>query len=195
MATVYPEDAHQEFVLIGITEQGGNEVQFGCITEDISAMDWGEKDIEGIPLVCGGRVAKRTPMTDESITFKGYPISADLDGTGGIQQFHPQETADTTDPIAVSNTNLRDKYRVVLLWCDTLPASPTAASTVPGVGTAAARIQIFNAYMTAYKPSFDDKILSAEMTFKWTPFQKDGTRNKIEESTIGTAQLPAVTTF
>jgi len=39
------------------------------------------------------------------------------------------------------------------------------------------------------------RFLSAEMTFKWTPFQKDGTRNKIEESTIGTAQLPAVTTF
>jgi len=40
----------------------------------------------------------------------------------------------------------------------------------------------------------DDKNLSAEITFKWAPFDKDGNSNKKEESTISTA-IPAATTF
>lgn len=198
MATVYPEDAWQEFFLLGVTPNGGNAIQFAGITEDITAMDWGDKDIEGIALVNGGRVAKKTPMEDESMTFKVYPVSAGPDGTGVVPLFHPDgpnTLPDYSEPYAVSNTNFRRKFRLVLLWCTSLPDSPGSAESAPIAGTAAYRIQIFNAYMTSYKPSFDDKIMSSEMTFKWTPFQKDGTRNKIEESTVGTAVLPAVTAY
>jgi hypothetical protein len=198
MASVYPEDAWQEYFLLGITPQGGSAIQFAGITEDITAMEWGSKDIEGIPLVNGGRVVKRAPMGDESISFKVYPVSAGTDGSGVIQLFHPDGVnsfADGTEPYAINNSHYRRKYRLVLLWCTTAPDSPLAAETAPMAGTAAYRIQIFNTYMTEVKPSFDDKILSTEMTFKWTPFQKDGTRNKIEESTVGSAVLPAVTTY
>lgn len=198
--TAYPEDAWQEFCLIDIQEKGGANYQFAGITEDITAMDWGEKDVEGIALANGGRVVKRTPMTDESITFKCYPLSAELSQNGIVQWMHPQGTAisdaSVVEPIAVANTNFRRKHRVVLLWASELPATPTGAATATTGTDAAYRMQIFNAYLTSYKPSFDDKIMSAEMTFKWAPFQKDGTRNKIEESTSGTsAVLPAVTAF
>jgi len=185
----------QEFCLIGIQEKGGTEVQFASITEDITAMDWGEKDIESSPLVNGGRIIKRRPMGDEGITFRIYPLDAGLDGNGMIQFFHPQATDDTTQPIAVSNSHKRKLFRIVLLWSSQLPEGPTEASTPPDSGEEAYRVQIFNAYMTSYKPSFDDKILSAEVTFKWAPFDKYGNPNKTEESTDGSVQLPDVTSF
>jgi len=195
-------DAFTEFCRITISEKGGTDYDFEGMTEDISAMDWGEKDIEGIATVKGGRIVKRTPMTDESITLKVYPTSAKLgaDNEGFIQHFHPQTgdaiqglvADDDSQPIAVKNSHARKTYRLLILWSSLLPAD---AATQPAAGEAAYRIQVVNAYMTSFKPSFDDKIISAEATFKWAPFDKDGAYNKVEESTDGSSQLPAVTAF
>ena len=179
MATL--PDAWKEVCRIAIIPDGGTATQFHGFTEDITAMDWGEKDIEGMPLVNGGRVVKFTPMTDESMTLKVYPTRADDATTDSVAQFfHKQGTADTTDPIVVDNTITRQKFGVIVLWAETLP---TNAQDVPDSDKTAYRVQIINAYMTGYKPSFDDKILSAEVTFKWAAFQKDGSANKREEST------------
>jgi hypothetical protein len=41
-------DSWKEICLIGIIPNGGSEVQFAGLTEDITAMDWMEKDIEGM---------------------------------------------------------------------------------------------------------------------------------------------------
>ena len=201
MATV--EDGWTEYCRIAIAEgdvsDGNATLDFEGMTEDISAMDWGEKDIEGIATLKGGRIVKRTAMTDESITLKVYPTSANLaDNEGFIQQFNPQDndaiqsltTNDTTVPIAVKNSHGRNQYRVYVLWCTSLPAD--AVTQPADTGQAAYRISIRNAYMSSFKPSFDDKIMSAEATFKWAPFAKDGTYNKIEESTDGSTVLPAV---
>lgn len=186
-------DAWDELCLIEVLPQGGTAQAFAGLTEDITAMDWGEKQIEPKPLVSGGNVVRRVPMTEESITLKMYPIGAG--GTGGVTAtgimglFHPSGSA---TPSVVSNNRSRDKYRIVLLWATLLPAT---ASTVPVANIPAYRIQVFNAYLVSAKPSYDDKILSLEATFKWAPFQKDGTRNKIEESTDGSTVLAAVTAF
>lgn len=152
-------------------------------------MNWGEKGIETAALANGGRVEKYIPMTDESITFKVYPVSCLLDGSGVAQLMHPQTSNDTTHPILAKNTVTRKKHKLVILWSLALPA---AASTVPAVGPSY-RIQIINAYLTKYTPSFDGKILTAEMEFKWAPFDRTATENKREESTAGTA-LPAAAT-
>jgi len=189
-ADTYP-DAWQELCLIGIIPSDGAMTAFAALTEDITAMDWGEKDIEGAPLVGGGRVVKITPMTDESVTLKMWPVSALLTGTGVSQLMHQQTADDSTDPIEVLNTNTRRKFGLIFLWAKTLPAT---AQTLPTANIAAYRIMVVNAYCTSYKPSFDDKNLSAEITFKWTPFNKSGTANKIEESTISTQLQAAITT-
>ena len=183
-------DSWTELCLIGIKrESDSSEVQFAGVTEDISGMDFGEKEVEGKTLVNGGRVVQKTPMTDESITLKVYPVSADLDGTGVMQHMHPQSSDDTTNPIAVLNSNLREKHRVVIVWSTTLPATAEAATTL---GEPAYRITISNAYCTKVVPGFDDKIVSAEVTFKWTPFTKAAVANKLEESTDHTVALAEV---
>ncbi len=194
-------DAWKEVCLIGIIpESPTGEIAFAGMTEDITAMDWGDKEIEGIPLVNGGRVVKFTPMGDESITLKVYPVDALVDSSGtaaGVSQlFHPQYSGgvfaeDTSIPVVVDNSRYRHKHGIIILWAETLPAT---AGALPAASKTAYRIQIINAYMTRYKPSFDDKTFSAEITFKWTPFAKDGTRNKREESTDGSAQLAAAIT-
>ena len=191
-----------EFCAIGISRENDptTETQFAALTEDITAMDWGEKDIEGVPLVNGGRVVKRTPMTDESITLKMYPVSVGIDGTGGLQHMHPQTnsgviTDDSTEPLVAFNMNKRQKHRLCLLWSTTPPGT---ASGIPVATDDSYRIEVLNAYMTSWKPSFDDKHLSVEATFKWAPFnQGRGSTpvgNKKEESVDRTAQLSAANT-
>ena len=185
-------DAWKEVCRISIIAEGGSAVVLDGMTEDITAMDWGEKDITGKALLNGGRVVQFTSMTDESITFKGYDtLATDAATNSLVQFFHKQTTADTTQPIVVDNTITRQKFGLIILWAETLPAN---ASTVPDISKTAYRVQVINAYMTMYKPSFSDKLKSAEFKFKWAPFAKDATRNKREESTDGTAQLAATIT-
>ena len=201
-AAVEAPDAWKEFCLIGIIPEafptaagGGTEIAFAGITEDITAMDWGDRDIEGTALVNGGRVIKNTPMTDESLTLKVYDVDALLDtdnvANGVPQLMHPQTTEDSTQPVAVDNSIYRRRFGIILLWANTLPAT---AGTLPAESVNAYRIQIVNAYMTSFKPNYDDKLKSAEVTFKWAPFNKAASANKREESTDGSVQLPAAIT-
>lgn len=194
-------DAWKEFCLVGIIPEDGSEVQFAALTEDITAMDWGERDIEGIKLLNGGNVVKTSPMTDESITLKMWPVNTGNSGTGVTQLFHPIVSTgayadDSSQPITVNNSIYRRKYGIIITWCTMLPAT---AGTATGTNKPAYRIQIINAYMTKCKPDYSDKMLSYECTFKWTPFNKSGTYNKREESTDGTSILPigitSATTF
>lgn len=190
-------DTWDEVCLVGIQVKGGSEIQYAGIIGDISGLDFGEKDVEVTPTLSGGRLVSRRPQGEESITLKVYPISADLDGSGVVQLFHPQisdndTTGETTDPISVENTRYRNKYRLCLLWASTFPSG--AGHATPA-NASAYRMYITNAYMTSYKPSLDDKQLSAEVTFKWAPFTKTGTSNKTEESTDGTSALGTATAF
>lgn len=198
-AGVLPEN-WQEFCKIGIVPEayptgagGGEEIAFAGMTEDITAMDWGERDIEGMPLVNGGRVIKTSPMGDESMTLKVYDVDALLDtanvANGVVQLMHPQSTEDATVPVLVDNSIYRRRFRIILLWATTLPAT---AGAIPGDSIPAYRIQIVNAYMTSFKPDYGDKLKSAEITFKWAPFNKAATANKREEYTDGSDYLPAV---
>jgi len=186
-------EAWQEKCLISIIPHGTTAISCEGITEDITGMEWGEKDIEGQVLINGGRVAKYTSMTDESITLKVYPVNAEVGANEGVVQHFHQILAgdDATQPIVVANSQERRKFGIVILWAETLPAN---AVTVPVTSKTAYRIQVVNAYLTSYKPNFDDKIFSAEVTFKWTPFQKGAGANKREESTDGTVALAAAIT-
>ncbi len=187
-ATAMP-DAFSELCLIGVTSEDdlNNELEFAGYTEDIT-WDTGDKDIEGVALTSGGRVVKPIPMTDESVTMKVYPVTVDNTEGGFVQLFHPDISKDTSEPFVCTSTAQRKKHRLIFLWSSDLPA---AASAVPQPGAPSYRIQVINAYMTGYKLNYDDKILSAETTFKWAPFSRAGIGNKREESTTGGTQATA----
>lgn len=189
--TEFP-DEWDELCLIGIAKEGGSEVQFAALTEEIS-FEVPSKDIESKAMANGGCRVRRVPVGDNvnSVTFKMTPVSAGLDGTGVIQWLHPQATADTTDPIVVTDSLLRDKHKIVILWAGLLPA---AASTSPVVGYPAYRKQMINMYCTDAKPSYDDFKLQYEVTFKAAPYTSAAVGNSRTESTLGVTQLPAATT-
>ena len=83
------DDAWMENALIGISIIGSEEVQFNSIVETAD-FDIGEKDIEGLALVNGGRVTKHTPEGDSSITFEVYPMEAGA-GEGFFDLLHGNE--------------------------------------------------------------------------------------------------------
>jgi len=195
MTAVGLPEAWKEFCLISIIPEafpagagGGTAISFEGLTENITALDWGEKAIEAIPLTNGGRIVKPSPMGEEGITMKMYPTDAAITANGLVQLFHPQTTADATQPIVVNNSIYRRRFGIIILWASTLPAT---ATTLPATNDSAYRIQVINAYMTGYKLNYDDKMLSAEVTFKWGPFNKSAVGNKREESTDGGTQLAA----
>ena len=178
-----------ELCLIGIkNEEDANEVQFAAFTEDISALPTEEKQIEGKILVNGGRIVKKTGMTDKEITFKCIPVSVGRDGRGGLATYLAG-TAGTADPYSAINTNKWRVNRVVLLWANNLPTTAAAAITA---GNEARRFTIVNAYCTKIEWSYDDKELVAEVTFKWTPFNKTAVSNDQWQYTDGTTGLDAV---
>lgn len=188
-------DTWQETCLIGIIPEGETEIAFAGITKDISGFEFGSKGISREVLVNGGQVAKYEPMDVESIELEVFPVDALLDtagvANGVVQMFHPQSTEDTTQPVLVDNTLTRKKHGLILLWCTILPAT---AGAIPALGEPAYRIEIINAYMTEYNLDYTDKFLMGTLKFSWTPFQKDASANKREESTNGDVQLPAAIT-
>lgn len=192
MAAVVP-DAWHEMFLFSIQVKGGTAIEYAGITEDITGFDFGDKDVEGVAIANGGRVMKWTPQADESVTVKVWPTDAKLTGDGVVQLFHPQTADDATDPILVQNTRLRDTYQIIFSWFEDIESFSVAGS-VSTADKAAYRMTAKNVYMTSYKPSLEDKNLSAEVTFKWGPFAKDATSNKKEESTSSTA-IPAATSY
>lgn len=96
------QDAWMETCLIGISKIGREEVQFASITETAD-FDIGEKDIEGLALVNGGRVTKWTPEGDTTITFEAYPLEAGA-GEGFFDLLHSDDVivTGTTDGVTTS---------------------------------------------------------------------------------------------
>ncbi len=95
------DDAWMETALIGISIIGSEEVQFNSIVETAD-FDIGEKDIEGLALVNGGRVTKHNPEGDSSITFEVYPMEAG-GGEGFFDLLHGNE--DIVSGLATATTS------------------------------------------------------------------------------------------
>jgi len=189
-------DMWQERFKFSLQRANGAAIEFAGMTEDISGLDFGDKDVEGVALANGGRRMKWTPQADESVTVKVWPTDAKLTGNGVVQWFHPLGTDDGTDPINVPNSHLRPRHQAIWLWATDIGDIGNAGSATTS-GQPAYRIRARNVYVTSYKPDNTDKNLGADVTLKWGPFDRTGSANKNEESTASTggAVLPAVPAF
>lgn len=196
MVAVAVDDAWMETCLIAISKVGGSDVQFAAVTETVD-FDVGDKDIEGLPILNGGRVTKFTPEGDSSITFEAYPLQAGTSsGTTGTGFFDLMHTADSTAPIRVTNTINRDKYRVLVLW--TNDPTPTTAQAATADTFSGLRIGMAEGYFTSVKPSFTDGILKWTVTFKTPARDKSGSSNVMIESCAGATEtdiLPAIAAY
>ena len=183
-------DVWDETALVNI-DDGTTAINVACLTETID-IDMGDKDGESIPSICGGRLWKKTPQADTSITFEGYPIDAgDTDATapGGLM-LHFFGAADTTEPLSGVTTLTRTLFRVTILWTD-----DSASGTARGAVTTASyglRYDFKNCYFVSCKPSFTDKVLKSTWIFKVPAFNKAGTANITAQSCDATASLTTI---
>lgn len=204
VATISPYEALREVFLVSVQKKGGVSYNFACITEEISTIEFGDKDIDQMIMGCGATVVKFTPQGIGTITLKLYPLDETLTSgtatiTGLAQIFMPQTADDTTQPSSVVFTKTRSLYQLTLLFADDLSTfngyAGSALTNASGQGIRAYRINVINAYCTSYKPSWGDKILSAEVTFKFPPFGAGGTSNVTIATTDGTTALPVIATL
>lgn len=196
MAAIATDDAWQETCLIAISAEGGSDVQFAALTETID-FDRGDKDIEGVPLVNGGRVVKWNPEGDTTITFEAYPLEAGTDtGSEGKGFYDLMNTQDATVPIRVLNDHTRTRYRILCLW--TNDTTVTTAQSATTDTFSALRLGFADVYFTSVKPSFTDGILKYTIMAKLAPYNKAADANLLEESAAGTTVtdiLPAIASY
>lgn len=196
MTAAAVDDAWMEVCLIGISSIGGSDIQFAGITETLD-FDIGEKDIEGVPLLNGGRVTKIVPEGDSSITFEAYPLQAGTDtGSVGLGFYDLLHTVDTTVPIRIVNDRTRTKYRVLVIW--TNDATVTTAQAITTDTHSAIRIGMADGYFTSVKPSFTDGDLKFTVMYKCAAFDKAGAGNIMMESCAGSGAtdiLPVIAAY
>ena len=182
-------DSFREVALVNVND-GTTDIDVATIIETID-IDQGDKDIEGMPNVKGGRIVKFTPEADTTITFEGYPIGVgDKDGTTatGLSNFFHGGT-DATPPFSVTNSRTRSEFTVTIMWTDGTATSATASVLS---GNYAYRVNFAHCYFVSCKPEFTDTILKATFKFKCPAFTKVGVGNITEDEADGTASMPTI---
>lgn len=177
---------------VAICVEGGSDVDFEILT-DTTDIDMGDKDIEAIATMAGGRLVKYIPQEVTTITLEAYPLEAGTaSGSTGKGFFDLMNTQDASQPVSVSVDLVRNRYRMALLWTnDTGNASADAAVAS---GSYALRI-IGCGFFTSVKPSYTDGVVKFTVQMKCPPFKKDGTANVNIKSCDTTATMAALTTF
>lgn len=177
---------------ISICVEGGSDVQFETDTDTFDC-DLGDKDIEAIATLKGGRLVKYIPQEMTVITLEAYPIEAGTaTGTTGKGFFDLMHSQDASQPVSVSVDHVRNRYRLVALW--TNDTTNTTAHGAIASGSYALRI-IGCGFFTSVKPSYTDGVVKFTVQMKCPPFKKDGSANINIGSCDATATMTAVTTF
>jgi len=194
-------DAWTETAYVSIAPIGKGELNFETLTETID-IDIGEKGVEWIPNLIGGRLTKFTPMADSTVTLELYPLRAGTAGwpsagsastAGGV--FDLYEAEDSAEPISVLITSInRVKVRLTILWTNQTSGITSAASAIT-TSKEALRISLADGYITSIKPSFTDGILKFSVTLKFPPTDKSGNGCIKVESCDTSASLSALNAY
>lgn len=196
------EGAWSETAFVAISYYGGgaeagNDVQFATLTETID-IDMGDKDIDQIASIKGGRLVKKSPQDITTITLEVYPTDIDSKGGGtatGVGQLFEDKYAnwDAAEPLQQPASRNRELYRIALLWTNDTTA--TTGNGAVASGNAAYRLIFAHCYCTSMKPSFTDGVLKVTLTFKVVAFNPNGIANICEQSTDTTQALSALSTY
>ena len=185
-------DTWSETALVAIAAQAGFDVKFASITETID-MDIGDKDIDVIATIAGGRLVKFNPQEPTTVTLEVYPVEAATSGlstaTTGVgvwDLFNTFQTFVATNLISIPNDRNRKKYRIAILWTDSTSITDATAA-VSSPANSALRFAAADGFFTSVKPSFTDGLLKFTVVFKVPPFDKNGGGNIVMQSINGTS--------
>jgi hypothetical protein len=193
MAITFP-DSWSETALVSIAKSGAASLTFHTMIETID-IDEGDKDVEYIASVTGGRIRKKIPQAETVITFEGYPVGntpANTNQATGLDQYFYGDATAVSEPFSVTSSRARLRFRVAITWTDDTSATTGDGSTA--ASTNSFRWYCINADLVSMKRSFTDGILKCTFKFKVAPFNKAGTGNIVSIEAENTA-LSALTTY
>ena len=174
--------------------------EYASLTETID-IEMGKKDIEYKTTLSGGRIGKRMPQEDTTITFEGYPLTVGGEITGNATGydtiFQGGSTWPTGDHKVTYATPYMDTFMVAILWTNDTTTSPLTAVGTTTAGFNAYRQVFVNALAVEMKHSFTDKMLKTTFKFKIPSANKWGVSNIRTESvtSAGSAGLPQISAF
>ncbi len=179
-------DVWSETALVSISKASDSEFEFMTLTETAD-FNMGEKGIDVIATLAGGRLVKFNPQEPMEITLEMYPVEAGNDtgatGKGVFDLLWGGIKSDTTQPISISSDRTRERHRITFLVTDdTTVTTATAAINLNQTGL---RIIAINAYCTSANWDYTGKVGKATVTYMVPTFNKDGTANIEIQSTDG----------
>lgn len=192
MTAIATEDSWMETCFVSISLFGGSEIPCHAYTETVD-IDRGEKQTEGKPLASGGRLTTWTPEGDTTVTLEAYFLESG-NAKGVMDLLSPASTPDTTQPLRISNSRLRSKARIALLWTNDTTATTAVQATA--ANASARRMAFANGHIVSVKDSFTDGVLKSTVVFKTSAFDKTGATGQVmDESVDGTSTLPALAAY
>lgn len=183
-----------EEAIVTITEVGGTDYDYQTLTETVD-IDQGDRDIEAITVLSGGRITKFTPEDVTTVTLECYALEAGTtsdNNKGFFGMFWDEQSLGSNSELQISATRSRTKYRMVILWTD---QANTTTAPAQIVNSYALRWIGAEGYITSVKPSFTDGILKFTVTFKVPPYDEDGASNIKVESLAGSGTLSALSSY
>ena len=179
--------------LLSITKKSGSDINFNTIIETVD-IPGGEKGVDPVPTIRGGRLKKTLPQEDTEITLEGYAIEIGTQsGSAGNGFYDLMGSMTTSSSVGtISADHNFDEYQLVILATDN--GSQTTATAATTSGDNAMRWKYQNGHFTKVDASFTDGVWKFSITFKVTPFNKAGTSNTTFESTQ-TGELAVISAY
>ena len=189
-------NAWQETALVSIAVQGGAEVAFESLIEEID-FDGFEKGFDLIHLINGGNLEKLEPEGKWSVTLTAYSLDAGTDtGTTAKGFFDLLHQSDATQPVNIEADRGRQRVRICVLWSDGISSGNAAQAATFSSTVRALRFVGADGFVTKIKPSFSaGEPLKFEITIEGAPFDEGGTELYMWENISGTGTLAAIASY
>lgn len=188
-------DVWSETALVAISPKGGTDQDFIARVETID-IDEGDKPVDYINNIQGGRLRQKNPQESTTVTLELYPVSIEATDEGLSAWFHDPDADTSTGTFTqqgeqIESALARKLFRVIVLWhevgAQTSGGSDIASATDSvGATSAALRWLGAEATLTTLDKSFTDGVLKYTATFEIPAFDKDGGSNTHEDSHDGT---------
>ena len=117
-------DMFSEVALVNVAKSGGTELNYYTICDSVD-FKIGQKDVDFISTLAGGRLSNFKPMEPTEVTLKLYPVEIGTDTANialakgaGVMDLFCANTTDATQPLDFTVDRGRTKYRVTFLLTD-----------------------------------------------------------------------------
>ena len=192
------EDAWQVRALITV-DDGTTAVNIQALSEDIE-IDPSEREFDKIDLLSDNQIPKHGGLGVISITINGYALEAGTTSagtaTGFWDIFAEKPAKDASDPISVTLSNVRTRYRVAILLTNDNAATAGTSAVTSGTTYAGKRVMLADCFCTKGGPTGTFSANEPQkdiLVFKGVALDKAGAGNiKVESIKLATAAaLPA----